>query len=97
MVLYRANQYAEAVKVLEKSLATGQGQFDAFDLFFLAMAHHRLGHRDDARRCFDRAVTWMSQPGRLTAEQSTEVAAFRAEAESVLAWPPGEMPEEFFE
>ena len=44
VVLYRAGQFAEAVTTLEKSLEAGQGQFDGFDLFFLAMAHHRLGH-----------------------------------------------------
>ncbi len=56
VVLYRAGQYADAVKVLGKSLEAGRGQFDGFDLFFLAMAQHRLGHREEARECLDRAI-----------------------------------------
>jgi WD40 repeat protein/tetratricopeptide (TPR) repeat protein len=31
----------------------------AFDWLFLAMAHHRLGHADEARRWLDRAARWM--------------------------------------
>ena len=49
VALYRAGRFAEAVAVLERSLAAGFGLYDGFDLFFLAMAHHRLGHREAAR------------------------------------------------
>jgi len=97
VVLYRAGQYAEAVTTLEKSLDAGHGQLGAFDLFFLAMAHHRLGDREEARGCLDRAIEWMSHPGPLTGDQAKELAAFRAEAEAVLAGPMGELPDDVFE
>ncbi len=96
VVLYRAGHYAEAVTVLDKSLEAGDGQFDGFDLFFQAMAHHRLGHRQEARGCLDRAIQWMSHPGPLAGDQAKELAAFRAEAESVLAGPAGELPDDVF-
>jgi len=96
VVLYRAGQYAEAVTILDKSLKAGQGQFDGFDLFFLAMAHHRLGHREEARRCLDRAIEWMGHPGRLTGDQAKKLASFHAEAESVLAGPWGQLPDDVF-
>jgi hypothetical protein len=97
VVLYRAGRYFEAVTTLEQTLAAGKGQFDAFDLFFLAMAHHRLGHREEARACLERANNWMSNPaGPVRLEQVNELNSFRAEAEEVLAGPAGEMPDDVF-
>src|SRR5262249_53095889 len=61
--LYHAGHYADAVPVLEQGLAgewsegdAFKGELEAFGLFFLAMAHHRLGHVGQAHDCFDRAV-----------------------------------------
>jgi tetratricopeptide (TPR) repeat protein len=85
VALYRAGKLTEAIATLEKSLDAGKGQFDAFDLFFLAMAHHHLGHRDEARGCFERAVRWLGGHKSLPANYTQELAAFRAEAEAVLA------------
>jgi serine/threonine protein kinase/WD40 repeat protein/tetratricopeptide (TPR) repeat protein len=96
VVQYRAGQYAEAIETLARSRTAGRGQPDAWDLFFLAMAHHRLGHRDAARKCFDLGVRWLHDQKGLSDQQAKELAAFRTEAEAALAGPGGELPTDVF-
>jgi hypothetical protein len=74
----------------------GKGRFDVFDIFCVAMAHHRLGNRAEARGCFDRAVRWVAEQKNLPAQYVKELAAFRAEAEAALASPSGELPADVF-
>ncbi len=96
VALYRSGRYDEAIDTLERSLAAGRGQTDAFDLFFLAMAHHRLGHRADARTHFDRALRWLGDHKALDERWAEALTGFRAEAEAVLARSAGELPEDVF-
>jgi tetratricopeptide (TPR) repeat protein/WD40 repeat protein len=96
VALYRAGWYAEATATLEQSLAANQGRFEAFDLFYLAMAQHRLGQKVQARESFDRAVRWWRQQKQLVDSYAKELAAFRAEAEAVLAGPAGELADNVF-
>ena len=77
-------------------MIAGNGQSAAFDLFFLAMAHHRLGHRAEARLCFDRAVLWVGEQKTLPAEDARDLAEFRAEAAAVMAGPSDELPANVF-
>jgi tetratricopeptide (TPR) repeat protein len=92
VALYRTGRYAEAIATLERSLAAGRGQSDGFDLFFLSMAHHRLGHATQARACFARAVGWLSERKNLPAQSVTELTGFHIEAEATLASPGAELP-----
>jgi tetratricopeptide (TPR) repeat protein len=97
VALYRAARYDESVTVLERSLAAGRGEADAFDLFFLAMARHQLGQIARARADFDRAVRWRRdhpnppQPG-----WSEELDTFQAEGQALLDGPTFELPADVF-
>jgi serine/threonine protein kinase/WD40 repeat protein/tetratricopeptide (TPR) repeat protein len=96
VALYRDVRHAEAVPVLERSLAVGKGESDAYNLFFLAMCRHRLRDAAAARADFARAVRWLDAHPNLDARRLAELKSFRAEAESVLAGPPGELPADVF-
>jgi tetratricopeptide (TPR) repeat protein len=95
VALYRARRFEEAAEVLSRSLALNRGN-DAFDLYFRAMAHHRLGDPAQARADLDRAVAWVEAQDRISPTYRTELAAFREEAEALLAGPPGELPANVF-
>jgi Tfp pilus assembly protein PilF len=90
VALYSVGQFAEAIPVLEQSLRDGKGQSDAFDLFFLAMCHHRQGDAAKAKDCLERGKRWFEKrKGKLRADWVVDLTAFQAESESVLAQPPG--------
>jgi serine/threonine protein kinase/Flp pilus assembly protein TadD len=57
--LYRAGKYEEAVLCFEGEARAFRPR--AWDWSFLAMAHHRLGHADEARRCLAEAVSWIDR------------------------------------
>jgi WD40 repeat protein/Tfp pilus assembly protein PilF len=94
VTLYRLGKFAEAVLVLEQCLDEQKGQPDAVDLFFLAMCHHRLGDATKAKNYRQRGMTWFeSNKSKLTKESPVSVAElkeFQAEANAVLAEPPGQ-------
>jgi Flp pilus assembly protein TadD len=76
---YRVGDWKAAVAAMEKVKKLGSAG-DSTEWFLLAMAHWQLGHKDDARKWYDRAVEWMAknQPG------NGELLRFRAEAEERL-------------
>ncbi len=60
------------------------------------MARHRLGQTVPARADFDRALRWRQEHPRQPPQWAKELDAFQAEAEAVLAGPPGELPADVF-
>jgi tetratricopeptide (TPR) repeat protein len=86
VVYYRLAKYKESLAALEHGIEPDKGGATAFDLFFLAMCHHRLGDADKARECYDRALKWVQErQAKLRPQESEELTAFRAEAEAELA------------
>jgi serine/threonine protein kinase/tetratricopeptide (TPR) repeat protein len=68
--LYRAGRYEEAVRCLEAAARTYR--LGAWEWCFLTMAHHRLGHADEARRCRDEAARWIEEANRHQGDDPAE-------------------------
>ena len=63
---------------------------------FSPRGSHQLGHRAEARGCFERAVRWLREQKSLPGQYTQELADFRAEAQAVLAGLTGELPADVF-
>jgi tetratricopeptide (TPR) repeat protein len=78
--LYRAGKFEEAIMRLNEAIQV-QRQGDTYaDWLFLAMAHHRLGHGDEAKQ-------WLAKAGKdvpLLEQQLQEMQLLRHEAEALL-------------
>jgi WD40 repeat protein len=87
-VLYRAGHYEEAIDRLEEGIRLRGGASLPQDWEFLAMAHHRLGHRHEARRWLDRLRGHQpsTDPKRFWSE--LEIRLLRSEAEAVVLHDP---------
>jgi tetratricopeptide (TPR) repeat protein len=81
---YRAGKYETAIVALDMCLTVTPGA-DAAPWFFLAMAHGKLGHRDEARKFYGQGVAWMEKyKSRLDKDIVEDMRGFRNEAEIVL-------------
>jgi tetratricopeptide (TPR) repeat protein/tRNA A-37 threonylcarbamoyl transferase component Bud32 len=60
--LYRAGQYDQSVRCFEMEAKTFRRR--AWEWCFLSMAHHRLGHADEARHCLAEAARWIDEANR---------------------------------
>ncbi len=81
---YRAGRYREAVEVLRANLDKQEDAALAFDLYFLAMSHHRLDETARARDYFDWAMRWTLAQKELSASYLEELNLFRAEAGELM-------------
>jgi tetratricopeptide (TPR) repeat protein len=86
--LYRARRYAEAVRRLEEGIQKRKGVSVEADWVFLALAHHRLSHHDEARRWLDRFRDRSPDLDPRAFWNELEIRLLRAEAEAVVLWDP---------
>jgi WD40 repeat protein/tetratricopeptide (TPR) repeat protein len=82
--LYRAGRYEDAIRWLEDRIRLRKGVDEPVDWSFLAMAHHCIGHRDQARRWLNRLQNRQpsTDPNRFWEE--LEIRLLRSEAEAVI-------------
>ena len=82
---YRVGEFKAAIESLQRAKSLQHG-LDAFDDFFLAMAHWELGgeHHEEANQWYGRAVAWMEA----NAPDNEELIRFRAEAEELFGIAP---------
>jgi hypothetical protein len=81
--LYRAGRFEEAIRRLNESSKTRGDEGGPKGLAFLAMAHHRLGHQDDAKHWLDKLIASRVNgvPG---SWDDIEIRILRREAESLI-------------
>jgi tetratricopeptide (TPR) repeat protein len=97
-VLYRAGRFDESLARLSEADALAKEPSEAlksspaYAWLFLAMAHHRLGHPDEAKKWLDKAVAWTDKAEREADEGTAELPwnrrltlkLLRAEAAALL-------------
>ncbi len=93
--LYRAGRFEEAIRQLDAAARLSPDQRGSgWDWLFRAMAHHKLGHAEEAMKCLDQAVLWInheipesgSEPVRsgLSWNQRLALQLMRREAEALI-------------
>jgi tetratricopeptide (TPR) repeat protein len=82
--LYRAGQFEEAIRRLDESIQTRSDGGDPRAFAFLALAHHRLGHRDQAERWLAKLLSSQPKEGFEFSLDDKEIRVLCREAESLI-------------
>jgi hypothetical protein len=82
--LYRSGRFAEAIRALEESHQERGDDGDPRGFAFLAIAHHRMGHRAEAKRWLDRLAASRPRKESDFSWDDVEIDILRREAESLL-------------
>jgi WD40 repeat protein/tetratricopeptide (TPR) repeat protein len=85
---YRAGRFEDALRRLEEGIRKGGGGSVFQDWAFLALAHHRLGHRIEARHWLDRLRSYRPDTKPNTFWHDLELRLLRREAEAVIHFDP---------
>jgi serine/threonine protein kinase/WD40 repeat protein len=83
---YRAGDWKAALASLRRAMDLRQGG-DGIGWFFLAMAHWRVGEKQEARHWYGQAVQWMEKNEPALAQDAAygeQLQSFREEAEALV-------------
>jgi serine/threonine protein kinase/Flp pilus assembly protein TadD len=81
---YRAGDWDAAIAALKQSMQLGDAGY-SHSRFFLAMAHWRRGDKEQARRWYGEAATWLEENWqKLPLNAKAELRRFQAEAAELL-------------
>jgi WD40 repeat protein/serine/threonine protein kinase/tetratricopeptide (TPR) repeat protein len=86
--LHRAGRSDQAIGRLEEAIRARGGAGSPRDWAFLALAHHRLGHRAEARRWLDRLREHRPSEDPARFWDELEIRLLRSEAEAVILFDP---------
>jgi hypothetical protein len=87
-VLYRDGRSTDAIGRLEEAIRVRGGEGAPRDWAFLAMAHYRLRHRDEARRWLDQLRQHQPNTDPNQFWDELEVRLLRGEAEAMVLYDP---------
>jgi tetratricopeptide (TPR) repeat protein len=87
-VLYRAGRFEEALQQLEQAAKARGARLRPQDWAFFAMAHHQLGHRDEALRWLTLLRNYQPRADHLPPRNELEVRLLRSEAEALVLYGP---------
>jgi tetratricopeptide (TPR) repeat protein len=82
--LFRAGRFEEAIRRLDESDQTRGDGGDPKGIAFLALAHHRLGHRDQAERWLAKLLASQPKEGFEFSRDDVEIRVLCREAESQI-------------
>jgi len=88
VALYRAGRFEDAVQRLKEGIQLRDGIGVPKDWVFLAMAHHRLGHREQARQWLGRLMNHQPSDDPDKFWDELEIRLLRSEAEAVILYDP---------
>jgi hypothetical protein len=91
-VLYRAGRSDEAIARLNESVKASGGNGAPSDWVFLAMAHHKNGNGDEARRWLEKVRAYVTDKKSAFSGELVEARVLLKEAEALLGEPPSARP-----
>ena len=88
VTLYRAGRFADSIKVLAERVKIHKEGGGSYTWLFLALAHKRLGHHEEARQWFDKFAAWYGKQQFKTWQERLQWQRLHQEAKALVSVPP---------